>query len=117
MNYGIITLFPPILAIVMAIITKRTIECLLIGALASYAVVGGFNCLPLTIDALFKTITDYDNAWLILVCGLFGSLIALLNASKATHAASKFIGKLCKSEKSTLIVSYILGIIILSMII
>lgn len=113
MDYGLLTLLPPVLAIGMAIITKRTIESLLLGALASYLVVGGItNCLPMTIDALFTTITDYDNAWLLLVCGLFGSLIALLNASKATQVAARFIGKFCKTEKSTLIVSWILGIII-----
>ena len=112
MDYGVLTLLPPILAITMAIISKRTIESLLLGAIASYVIVGGANFLPMTVDALFETITDYDNAWLILVCGLFGSLIALLNSSKATYAASKFIGKFCKSEKSTLIVSWIMGIII-----
>lgn len=112
MDYGVLTLIPPILAITMAIISKRTIESLLLGALTSYMIVGGFNFLPMTVDALFETITDYDNAWLILVCGLFGSLIALLNSSKATYAASKLIGKFCKGEKSTLIVSWIMGIII-----
>lgn len=112
MNYGVITLLPPVLAIVMAIITRRTIECLLLGIVSSYVIISGTGFLTATIEAILATITDYDNAWLILVCGLFGSLIALLNAAKATNAFSSLVGKFCKTGKRSLFVSWILGIII-----
>lgn len=111
-NYGILTLLPAALVIALAIMTKRTTEPLLVGCIVSYVIIYGWNFLQPLVDCLFSVITDYDNAWLILVCGLFGSLIALLNASRGTHTIANLIGKVCKTGKSTLLMSWILGIII-----
>lgn len=111
-HYGLLTLLPAVLVIVFAIISKRTTEPLFLGCVVSYIIIYGFNFINPLVDSLFSVVTDYDNVWLILVCGLFGSLVALLNASKGTQAIAKTIGKICKSGKSTLLMSWILGIII-----
>lgn len=111
-SYGVLTLLPALIVIVLAVKTKRTTEPLLIGSVVSYIIIGGIHFVPAFTDALFSVATDYDNVWLILVCGLFGSLIALLNASRGTHAIAKAIGRICKTQKSTLIMSWLLGIII-----
>lgn len=111
-SYGVLTLLPAVLVIAFAVITKRTTEPLLIGSVVSYIIIDGIHFIPYFADAFFSVATDYDNVWLILVCGLFGSLIALLNASKGTHAIAREIGKICKTEKSTLLMSWVLGIII-----
>lgn len=50
--------------------------------------------------------------WLWLVCGLFGSLIALLQASKGTFGFQRIMEKLCKTERKTMLASFILGILI-----
>lgn len=113
MNFGLLTLLPAVLVIATAIITKRTTGALLVGVVASYLIIGGITeFIPKTTDAFFSVVTDYDTMWLVFVCGLFGSLIALLNASKGTHAIARFLGKICKTGKSTLLVSWLLGIII-----
>ena len=49
-----------------------------------------------------------SEAYLILVCGLFGSIIALLTASKGNYGFSKLVSRLC----NTLITTVILGIVI-----
>lgn len=113
MEYGLLTLVPAVLVIVTAIISRRTTEALMAGVVVSYLIIGGIKeFVPLTTDAFFKVVTDYDTMWLIFVCGLFGSLVALMNAAKGTHAIAKWLGRICKSGKSTLLVSWILGIII-----
>lgn len=111
-SYGVLTLLPALIVIILAVKTKRTTESLLIGSVVSYIIIDGIHFVPAFADALFSVATDYDNVWLILVCGLFGSLIALLNASRGTHAIAKAIGRICKTQKSTLIMSWLLGIII-----
>ena len=115
MNFGIWTLLPAILVIVTAIISKRTTESLLLGATISYVIISistGQNLADLMVRSFFEVLTDYDTIWLIVVCGLFGSLIALISDAKGTHAIARFLGKICKGQKSTLLVSWILGIII-----
>ena len=64
------------------------------------------------VDSFFKVVTDYDTVWLLIVCGLFGSLIAVINAARGTHAIANFWGKFARQIKSTLLTSWILGIII-----
>lgn len=111
-NYGIITLLPPIIVIAFAVITKRTFEALILGGVAAYIITTGLGFFPAYIDAVFQVLTNYDSVWLILVCGLFGSLIALLEKSKGTIGFSKFIAKYADSPKKTLMASYIMGILI-----
>lgn len=53
-----------------------------------------------------------SEAYLILVCGLFGSIIALLTASKGNYGFSKLVSRLCNTERKTLITTVILGIVI-----
>lgn len=115
MGYGIITLLPALLVIVVAIKSKRTTEALLIGCVSSYLIIATANKsnpVTLMVDSFFKVVTDYDTVWLLIVCGLFGSLIAVINAARETHAIANFLGKICKTDKSTLLTSWILGIII-----
>lgn len=115
MNYGIFTLLPALTVIFVAIRTKRTNEALIGGCVLSYLVIAvgtQSNPIPLLVDSFFSVMTDYDTMWLVVVCGLFGSLIAVLNAAHGTHAIANFVGKLCKTQKSTLLVSWLLGIII-----
>ena len=115
MGYGIITLLPALLVIVVAIKSKRTTEALLIGCVSSYLIIATANKsnpVTLMVDSFFKVVTDYDTVWLLIVCGLFGSLIAVINAARGTHAIANFLGKICKTDKSTLLTSWILGIII-----
>ena len=114
-GYGILTLLPAILVIVTAVKTKRTTEALLIGVIVSYLIIcisGGGNFITTVTDSFFSVVTDYDTMWLVVVCGLFGSLIALINKARGTHAFARFLGKICKTEKATLFVAWILGIII-----
>ena len=115
MTYGVITLLPAILVIVIAVKSRRTTEALLGGCLASYIIISvetRQNLISLMVESFFSVLTDYDTIWLIVVCGLFGSLIAVIAAAKGTHAIADFLGKICKSQKSTLFVSWLLGIII-----
>jgi Na+/H+ antiporter NhaC len=53
-----------------------------------------------------------DEAYLILVCGLFGSIIALLTASKGHFGFAKIVSRICNSERKTLFTTFILGVII-----
>lgn len=115
MGYGIITLLPALLVIVVAIKSKRTTEALLIGCVSSYLIIAAANKsnpVTLMVDSFFKVVTDYDTVWLLIVCGLFGSLIAVINAARGTHAIAILLGKICKTGKSTLFTSWLLGIII-----
>ena len=115
MEYGIICLFPAILTVVVAVWSKRTTEPLLLGALTGYGLLSyktGANFVELATSKFFEVFTDPESVWMLLVCGLFGSLIAVINESNATNAIANVLGKVCKSKTTTLLSACILGMII-----
>lgn len=112
MNYGLWTLAPILLVIVVALKTKRTLAPLLLGTLFTYVIIDGVHFAEGWSDAFFRVATDESHQWVFMVCALFGSLIALLGASHSTLGFSKRLEKLCRGKKSTLIVTWIMGILI-----
>ncbi len=115
MEYGFWSLLPALLVVIVAIKTKRPLEALILGCVSSYAIIAIINkqnFITIFFDAFFKVATNRKNVWLIMICGLFGSLILLLNVSRGTHAIARTIGRFCKTEKKLLFSAWILGIII-----
>src|SRR6516225_426956 len=79
--YGILSLIPPLVVIVLAIILRASFEALLIGCIAGFIIIGFHehtNFFSDFITAFFKVMEDYSTVWVILVCGLYGSLIGLM---------------------------------------
>lgn len=114
-NFGIFSIIPSLLVIIIAIRIKRPIEALLIGCVSSYLIIALFtdqNFIELVMNSFFSVILNYDNVWMIFVCGLFGSLIVLLNASNGTIAIADLIKKVCKNATAVLLSAWTLGIAI-----
>ncbi|MEW5784369.1 MAG: Na+/H+ antiporter NhaC family protein [Bacillota bacterium] len=111
-HYGMISLVPVICVVALAIITKRTFEPLLIGSVIGFILLekGGF--FSAWLDAVYAVMMDAVTVWIILVCGLFGSLIALLEKSGGAMGFSGIAAKLTKSRGSSLVFTWILGIIV-----
>lgn len=110
MSTGLIAILIIAVIIVGAICTRRCVEFLFLGSFLGAIVLFRQNALPEWIAILQRVVAD--NAWLWLVCGLFGSLIALLQASKGTLGFSRIIAKLCTNERRTLLTSFLLGILL-----
>lgn len=110
MNTGLIAIFIILFIIVGAISTKKCVEFLIAGSLLAAIVLyqGSFITQWCT---LIQTALA-DNVWIIIICGLFGSLIALLQTAKGSFGFSKLVEKLCNTEKKTLFTTFVLGILI-----
>ncbi len=112
MEYGIISIVPAVIVILFALTTRRTFEALLAGTFSAYIIMDGPGFLTSWIQTLYEVVTDADVQWVIIVCGLFGSLIAILTASKSTISFTEKMAKICKSARSALIVTEIMGMLI-----
>ncbi|MCD8231570.1 MAG: hypothetical protein LUD14_07105 [Clostridiales bacterium] len=110
MSTGLISVIIICIVIVGAIVTKRCTEFLFLGSILGALVLFGKNMPVEYVGILEEVVGDPDNVWLWLVCGLFGSLIALLQASKGTFGFQKIMSKICKTERKTMLASFILGI-------
>lgn len=73
-----LTLLPPAVVVVLAVVLRRPILSLLIGALVGFVLADPSKVLSNFASTSLKVMTDETIGWLILVCGGFGALIALL---------------------------------------
>ncbi len=83
-DYGIWSLLPPILAIVLAIATRQVFLSLFAGIAVGYLVINDWNViggLIASIDALVAVFQDADNTRVIIFSMLVGALITLVQRS------------------------------------
>ena len=112
MEYGALTLVPIVFIIVTAIVTRKSFESLLAGSVIASIIMHGKGFFLPWVDILLETLSDPENQWVILVCGLFGSLIALLRESKGTSGFTRIGERLCRTERGALLGTFILGVVI-----
>jgi Na+/H+ antiporter NhaC len=111
-HYGIVSLIPAFSVLVLALITKRTFEALVGGTLLGFLILNKQDFFGAFITSSLNVMADSTIGWIILVCGLFGSLIALLVKSGGSIAFGNFIVRYVKSKKSALFTTWLLGLVI-----
>ena len=87
--YGALALIPPLVVIVLAVTLKSSFEPLLIGCLVGFLMISyatNSNFFNEFVSSLTKILSDKDSVWVILVCGLYGSLIGLMVGAAALQA-------------------------------
>ncbi len=112
MEYGWICLLPPFAMLAFAIKTKKSFEALIFGSLIAYIIMYGVSFLPSWCELVLDEISNADNEYILLICGLFGALIFILREARGTEGFSRMVLRFCKSERMVLLTSTILGCII-----
>lgn len=109
-----LSLIPPIVVLVLAIWLRRPILSLIIGTVAGLLLLSAnpFDALDTFAEVSLRTMQDETIGWLILVCGSFGSLIALLVRTGGAMAFGQQALKLAKGPKSSLFMTFMLGLVI-----
>lgn len=112
MEYGALTLAPIIFIIVMAVLTRKSFESLLAGSVIACIIMYGIGFFIPWVDMVMEALSDRDNQWVILVCGLFGSLIAMLRESRGTDGFIRIGERLCRTKREALLGTFVMGVII-----
>ncbi|ARN73117.1 Na+/H+ antiporter NhaC family protein [Oceanicoccus sagamiensis] len=107
-----LSLLPAGVTIVTAILSRRPIESLLAGVFAGLLLLEPTTALANFSSILLEVMMDETIAWVIIVCGLMGSLIALLMRVGAADAFSQVIASKAKDRHSALLYTWLLGLVI-----
>ncbi len=110
MSYGLIATLIVLVTVIGAIKTKKCEVFLIAGSMVGAVVLWKGAFLTNWVSTLEEVMAD--EAYVILICGLFGSLVALLTASKGSFGFTKIVGRICNTERKTLFATFILGILI-----
>lgn len=114
-SFGILSLIPVLVIIVFAIITKDTFISLFVGIAAGFLLVSLGNPMAAFngfLDGLYTVMADGNTAWVLMLCGLFGSLIMLMRESGGVMGFSQLTQKFLKTRAASIVGAWILGIIV-----
>ena len=112
MEYGIVSLLPTALVLVLAVITRRTLESVIAGAIFAFLLMDGTGFVNTLAEVSLQQLRDEDIAWIILVCALYGVFIALLVRSGGSMAFGNLLLKSLNSKGQGLLATWALGICI-----
>ena len=109
-------LVPPIVAIVLALITKETYTSLFVGILVGALFVGGFNPVAsldtMISDGFIGAIADGWNAGIFMFLVLLGILVALVNTAGGSAAFGRWAVRHVHTRTGALLATFLLGVLI-----
>lgn len=112
MTASIISLIPVLLVCTVAVVTKRVMEPLLAGSIVGFILLAKGGFASAWLDSLYTVLGDPSLHFIIIVTILFGIFTVLLQNSGSGKQFTKFARKYIKTQRSSLVVTWILGIIV-----
>lgn len=111
-NFGPAALIPALFLIIYIFATKRILEALTLASIIGFVMVSQGDTLGAFSGSLLEVMMNEDIAWLIIVCGLMGSIISLIEKAGGAFAFGDWVAKRAKTRKSALIWTWLLGLVI-----
>ncbi|MGL6107283.1 Na+/H+ antiporter NhaC family protein [Romboutsia sp.] len=120
-KFGIFTLIPPLVAIVLAFITKNVVVSLFIGILSGSFLINfsGINVLGTLVEAFLDlvnralvSLSDPWNAGIILQVLAIGGVINLVAKMGGAKAVAEALAKRAKTARGTQLITWLLGLLV-----
>ena len=112
MDYGAVSLIPTALVLLLAIWSHRTLESVICGAIVAFFIMDGWQFADRLAAVTTAVLADESTAWVLLVCGLYGSFIALLVRGGGAYAFGEWLAPKLQGKRSSLLATWVLGLAI-----
>lgn len=114
-EFGILSLLPPLVAIILAIWTKRVILALFAGVWIGGVMVSGWNPITgttQTLDWIVGNAIDDWNAKILLFDFLIGAGVGLIYKSGGAMAIAKALTKTVRTSRAAALMGWLLGVLV-----
>ncbi|HAW86941.1 MAG TPA: sodium:proton antiporter, partial [Spirochaetaceae bacterium] len=114
-HFGLLSLIPPILTILLAVLTKDVIVSLFVGILSGALIVAGgnpFTAFLMVSDRIADTLADGWSIRIVLFTILLGMMVGLLSKSGSAYALGDWASKKIKTKTGALLFTWVFGILI-----
>jgi len=117
MEFGWLSVIPPLFAIVLAIKTRQVFLSLFLGIVVGWIIFSGGNILKgfeLSIQSIIDVFQDAGNTRVVIFCSLVGALISLTQANGGVQGFVDFIQKknIVTSRRHATVFSFFVGCIV-----
>ena len=110
--WGWKSILPTLAVLVMAIVTRRPFESMMAGSAAGLIMMSPDNFITPFTDTISKVVGDETIVWVVLVCGLMGGFIRILEISSCLDGFTEWLKTKIKSRRQSTIATVILGAIV-----
>ncbi|WP_201550569.1 Na+/H+ antiporter NhaC family protein [Psychrobacter fjordensis] len=111
-SWGILSLLPTMLVLIIAIVSRRPFESMIAGCIAGLVMLNPFDLVSPFADNISAVLGNETIIWIVLVCGLMGGLIQLLEVSGCLDGFSEWLKKIIKSRRQSLLATFALGVVV-----
>jgi Na+/H+ antiporter NhaC len=118
MEYGILSVIPPVLALFIAIKWRKISLALLVGTFLSHFIMSKWNpftAFNVTLEGILGVWSSVDNLKIFLFTSLMGAFVVLVRVSGGVDGFVNFLtekNKTIKSKRAAMLLTYIIGLII-----
>jgi Na+/H+ antiporter NhaC len=114
--YGWWSLLPPVVAIVLAIATRRVVISLAVGVLSGALILAGGN-LVVAVAAMFEThlwanLIDESHLRVFVFTALMGAMVGVIHRSGGMHGVVAALTPLARSRRGGQLITWVLGLVI-----
>lgn len=113
---GILTLFPPLIAILLALITKNVLVSIFLAIFSGSLIINEFNIFTGFIRIfdhyLINSLSDYSHICVILFSVFLGGMIGVIVSSGSINTLINKIIKYANTRKKTLFITWFIGVIL-----
>lgn len=103
MEPSLLSLIPPLVAIVLALVTKSVVPSLFLGIWLGATMIAGWNPFKGVYDTfndyIIPSVGDPGNATILIYCAFFGGLISILQRSGGAHAVAQALSSKVRSAR------------------
>ena len=111
----ILSLLPPIIAIVLALLTKEVYSSLFVGILSGALIYSNgnvWNMVLTTFDTMISKICDSWNVGILIFLVMLGMMVSLVNKAGGSAAYGRWASKRIKTKAGALVSTSVLGMLI-----
>ncbi len=118
MEYGFLTLVAPVLALAVAVATRKVPLAMLIGIFAGQMIICGWNpfiAIHEGVNVIIGVCTDAGNLKTFMFTALMGAFVILVRISGGVQGFVNYLteqSKLVKSKRMAMLLAFIIGVII-----
>ncbi|MCV6611992.1 MAG: sodium:proton antiporter [Amphritea sp.] len=110
--YGFYSLLPALLILFVAVITKKPLESIFAGIIAGLLLLDPTNIVTGLGDLSIAVVMDETIAWIVLVCGMMGGLINMLERGGSVLSFGDMLARRIKTKRGTMLTTCTLGIMV-----
>lgn len=111
-SYGFYSVLPVCFILVVAAVSRKALEALFAGIVAGLLLLDPVSVFSSLGEVSMNVVMDETIAWIVLVCGMMGGLINILERGGAVLSFGDMLAQRVKSKRGTMLTTVTLGILV-----